>query len=101
MSLLSTNIANMKRLSLRGVKLRATESEIELITLDNNKIKALVKRVIMGERSYSKQDIVIKIMEANNISSKAAERVFTIILQAGAIESTPSNRYFLADSTPF
>ena len=163
MSLLSTDIAKVKRLSLREVKLPAPEIRVEPITpilverpptdeeiaysklvainplieelverldlvsiktgerikkvelredikpetevkaqeIDKPKLIALAQRVIERENSYSKEDIVARIKEATNVNQERAERGFNLILQAGAIEPTPGDRYYLTGSTPF
>jgi len=144
MSLLSTDITKVKRLSLKEVKLPAPELRVEPITpilveelverldlvsiktgerikkvelredikphpepeikaqeIDKPKLIALAQRVIEGENSYSKEDIVARIKEATNVNQERAERGFNLILQAGAIEPTPGDRYYLTGSTPF
>ena len=165
MSLLSTDIAKVKRLSLREVKLPTTERKIEPITpilverpptdeeiaysrlvainplieelverldlvsittgerikkvelredikphpepeikaqeIDRSKLIALAHRVIEGENSYSREDIIERIKEATNVNQERAEKGFTLILQAGAIEPTLGDRYYLTGSTPF
>lgn len=165
MSLLSTNIAKVKRLSLREVKLPTTERRVEPITpilverpptdeeiaysrlvainpiieelverldlvsittgerirkvelredikphpepkvkaqeIDRPKLIALAQRVIEGENSYSREEIIERIKEATNVNQERAERGFNLILQAGAIEPTLGDRYYLTGSTPF
>jgi hypothetical protein len=166
MSLLSTDITKVKRLSLREVKLPAPELRVEPITpilverppsdeeiaysklvainpiieelverldlvsiktgerirkvelredikphpepeinaqeIDKHKLIALAQRVIEGENSYSKEDIVARIKEATNVNQDRAERGFNLILQAGAIEQTINPElYYLVGSTPF
>jgi len=165
MSLLSTDITKVKRLSLREVKLPAPEVRVELITpilvevpptdeeiiysrfvainplledlvdsldlvsittgerirkielreeykphpepkikaqeIDKPKLIALAQRVIEGENSYSREEIIERIKEATNVNQERADRGFTLILQAGAIEPTLGDRYYLTGSTPF
>jgi len=163
MSLLSTDITRVKRLSLREVKLPAPELRVEPITpilvkrpptgeeiaysslvsinplieklverldlvsiktgerikkvelrediklhpepeikeIDKPKLIALAQKVIEREDSYSKEDIIARIKEATNVSQERAEIGFNLMLQAGAIEFTPGDRYFLTGSTPF
>ena len=166
MSLLSTDIAKVKRLSLREVKLPTTERKVEPITpilverpptdeeiaysrlvaisplieelverldlvsittgerirkvelredikphpeteikakeIDKPKLIALAQRVIEGENSYSRADIIERIKEATNVNQERAERGFNLILQAGAIEQTINPElYYLVGSTPF
>ena len=165
MSLLSTDIAKVKRLSLREIKLPTTERRVEPITpilverpptdeeiaysklvainplieelvecldlvsiktgerirkvelredikphpepkikaqeVDKPKLIALAQRVIEGENSYSKEEIVARIKEATNVSQERADIGFNLMLQAGAIEITPGDSYYLTGSTPF
>ena len=163
MSLLSTDIAKVKRLSLREVKLPTTERKVEPITpilverpptdeeiaysklvainplieelverldlvsittgerinkvevkeeykphpkvkaqeLDKPRLIALAQRVIEGERSYTKEEVIERIKEATKVSQERAEVGFNLILQAGAIEATLRDRYYLTGSTPF
>ena len=165
MSLLSTDIAKVKKLSLREVKLPTTERKVEPITpilverpptdeeiaysrlvainplleelverldlvsittgerirkveltedikphpepkvkaqeIDKPKLIALAQRVIEGENSYSREEIIERIKEATNVSQERAERGFNLILQAGAIEPTLGDRYYLTGSSPF
>jgi hypothetical protein len=166
MSLLFTDIAKVKRLSLREVKLPAPERRVEPITpvqierpptaeeiaysklvainplidelverldlvsiktgerikkvevkeaykphrepkikaqeIDKPKLIALVQRVIEGENSYSREEIIERIKEATNVNQERADRGFNLILQAGAIKKTINpERYYLVGSTPF
>ena len=159
MSLLNVDIAKVKRLSLREVKLPTTERRVEPITpptdeeiaysrlvainplleelverldlvsiktgerirkvelredikphpepeikakeIDKPKLIALAQRVIEGENSYSREEIIERIKEVTNVSQERAERGFNLILQAGAIEPTLGDRYYLTGSTPF
>ena len=165
MSLLSTDIAKVKRFSLREVKLPTTERRVEPITpilverpptdeeiaysklvainplieelverldlvseitgerikkaelredikphqepeikpqeIDEPNLIALAQRVIEGEDSYYKEEIIERIKEATNVNQERAERGFNLILQAGAIEPTLRDRYYLTGSTPF
>lgn len=162
MSLLSTDIAKIKRLSLKDVKLPATdrraepilverpptdeeivysklvsinplleelverldlvsittgerirkvelredikphpEPEVKAQEIDKPKLIALAQRIIEGENSYSREEIIERIKEATNVNQERAERGFNLILQAGAIEPTQGDRYYLTGSTPF
>jgi hypothetical protein len=161
MSLLSTDITKVKRLSLKEVRLPAPDSRVDLITLierpptdeeiayskmiaknsliedlverldlvsiktgerikkvelredikphpepeikaqEIDKLIALAQRVIEGENSYSKAEIVARIKEATNVNQERAEIGFKLMLQAGALETTPVESYYLTGSTPF
>lgn len=101
MSLLTTDITKVKRLSLREVKLPTPEPEVKFQEMDKPKRIALAQRVIEGENSYTKEEVIERIKEATNVNQERAERGFKLILQAGAIEPTPGDRYYLTGSTPF
>lgn len=91
---------------IRKVELREEykphpEPEIKAQEIDKPKLIALAQRVIEGENSYSREEIIERIKEATNVSQERAERGFNLILQAGAIEPTLGDRYYLTGSTPF
>ena len=91
---------------IRKVELREDikphpEPEIKAKEIDRPKLIALAQRVIEGENSYSREEIIERIKEATNVSQERAERGFNLILQAGAIEPTLGDRYYLTGSTPF
>ena len=75
--------------------------EIKPQDVDRPKLIALAHRVIEGGNSYIKEDIIERIKEATNVSQERAERGFTLILQAGIIDLTTGDRYYLTGSTPF
>lgn len=87
MSLLSTDITKVKRLSLREVRLPAPDSRVDLITL--------------VERPPTDEEIVARLKEATNVNQERAEIGFKLMLQAGALETTPVETYYLINSTPF
>jgi|AntRauTorckE6833_2_1112554.scaffolds.fasta_scaffold14964_3 hypothetical protein len=91
---------------IKKVKLREDikphpEPEIKTKKIDKPKLIALAKKVIEGENSYSKEDIVARIKEATNVNRERAERGFNLMLQAGAIDLTLGDSYYLTGSTPF
>ena len=91
---------------IRKVELREDikphpEPEIKAQEIDKPKLIALAQRVIEGENNYSREEIVTRIKEATNVSQERADRGFNLILQAGAIEPTLGDRYYLTGSTPF
>jgi hypothetical protein len=91
----------IKKVELREDIKPHPEPEIKAQEIDKPKLIALAQRVIEGENSYSKEDIVARIKEATNVNQERAEIGFNLILQAGAIEPTPGDRYYLTGSTPF
>jgi hypothetical protein len=92
----------IKKVELREDIKPHPEPEIKAQEIDKAKLIALAQRVIEGENSYSKEDIVARIKEATNVNQERAERGFNLILQAGAIEQTINlELYYLVGSTPF
>lgn len=77
------------------------EPEIKTKEIDKPKLIALAQRVIEGENSYSREEIIERIKEATNVNQERADRGFNLVLQAGAIEPTLGDRYYLTGSTPF
>ena len=75
--------------------------EVEAQEIDKPKLIALAQKVIQGENSYSREDIIARIKEATNVNQGRAERGFNLMLDAGAIEPTLGGRYYLTGSTPF
>jgi len=91
---------------IRKVELREDikphpDTEIKAKEIDKPKLIALAQRVIEGENSYSREDIIERIKEATNVNQERADRGFNLFLQAGAIEPTLGDRYYLTGSTPF
>jgi len=113
MSLLSTDITKVKRLSLTGVKLRAPETQVESITppqveptppqekTDRPRLVALAQRLIRGEDNYTKEEVIARLISETKVDQDRAERGFNLMLQAGALEITPASTYYLTGSTPF
>jgi hypothetical protein len=69
--------------------------------IDKPKLIALAQRLLKGETSYSKEELIAIIKEATNVNQDRAEKGFNLILQAGAIEIIIGGRYCLIGSTPF
>lgn len=111
MSLLFTDITKVKRLSIRDVKLPAPELRVDPITsiqvdrpptFGEIELKLIAQRVIEGENSYNKEEIIAKIIEVTKVSQERAEIGFNLILKAGAIEQTINpDLYYLGGSIPF
>lgn len=91
----------IKRVDLREDIKPHPEPEVKALETDKPKLIALAQRVIEGENSYSREEIIERIKEATNVNQDRAERGFNLILQAGAIETTLGDRYYLTGSTPF
>jgi len=97
----------VERLDLVSIKTGERIKKVDLPKIerpkeiDKPKLIALAQGVIEGENSYSKEDIIARIKEATNVSQERAEIGFNLILQAGIIEFTLGESYFLTGSTPF
>lgn len=92
----------IKKVELREKYKPHPEPEIKAQEIDKPKLIALAQRVIEGENSYSREEIIERIKEATNANQERAERGFTLLLQAGAIEQTINPElYYLTGSTPF
>jgi hypothetical protein len=89
----------IKKVELREDIKPHPEPKIKALEID--KLIALAQRVIEGENSYSKEEIVARIKEATNVNQERAEIGFKLMLQAGALETTPVESYYLTGSTPF
>ena len=119
MSLLSTDIAKVKRLSLKEVKLPSPERIAEPIKRvipptaeeraysrlvetkpDKETLIALAQRLIKGEAMHSKEEIIQAIEQGSKVSPERAERGFNLMLEAGAFELI-GDSYYLTGSTPF
>ena len=77
------------------------EPKVKAQEIDKPKLIALAQRVIQGENNYTKDEIIERIKEATKVNSDRAERGFNLFLQAGAIEPTLGDRYYLTGGTPF
>jgi hypothetical protein len=91
----------IKKVDLREDNKPHPEKEVKAMELDKPKLIALAQRVIEGENSYSKEEVVDRIKEATDVSQERAERGFSFMLQAGAIKPTLGDKYYLISSTPF
>jgi hypothetical protein len=91
----------IKKVELREDIKPHPEPKIKAQEIDKPKLIALAQRVIEGENSYSKEEIVARLKEATNVNQERAEIGFKLMLQAGALETTPAETYYLINSTPF
>lgn len=65
------------------------------------KLIDLAQRIIKGENSYTREEIIERIKEATNVNQERAENGFNLFLENGEIEPTLGNSYYLKGSTPF
>lgn len=91
----------IRKVDLREAIKPSVEPKIERKEIDKPKLTTFAQKVLKGQKSYSKREIIERIIETTNVSQERAERGFNLILQAGAIEPTLGDRYYLTGSTPF
>ena len=113
MSLLSTDITQLKRLSLSGDNKPAPPSPPKdvapkeprptptQVKIDVPGLISLAHRLIRPESSYSKEEVLDRIIAQTQVDQDRAERGFNLMLEAKALEVTPAQTYYLAGSTPF
>jgi hypothetical protein len=109
MSLLSVDITKVKRLSLKKletkpepIKTSPPEPPQEPNSgLDVPRLTSISQELLRAQESYTRDAIIDKIQEVMKIPQDRAERGFNMMLQAGALEVTPANTYYLSGSTPF
>ena len=84
-----------------------TEERIERVEVEEEptpdpKLKALAGRIIEGEKSYTREELISKIAEGTKTPQKRAENGFNLMLESGAIKSINKlGLYYLGASTPF
>jgi hypothetical protein len=113
MSLLSVDITKVKRLSFLGVNKPAPQSLPKdtapseprttptLDKIDVPRLISLAQGLITGEDNYTKEEVIARLISETKVDQDRAERGFNLMLQAGALETTPASTYYLAGSTPF
>ena len=70
--------------------------------INTTKLIALAERLLKGETTYSKEEIITKLQEATKVGRDRAEVGFTKMLDSGAIDGIiGGERYYLSTSTPF
>lgn len=90
MSLLSIDILTPKPLSFGDVPSKSTR-----------KLQDLAHRSIPEQDSFTQEEAVELIAKTTGTDTTRARTGLNAMVAAGAIERTPSGRYFLAGSTPF
>lgn len=90
---------------IRKVELREEvlppKSKVKAQEIDKPKLIALAQKLIEGDNSYTRPEIIDRIKKVTQVSQERAERGFNLLLEAGAIEPTLGDRYYLTGSTPF
>jgi len=97
----NTTGERIKKVKLKEQIKPIPKPEIKAMEIDKPKLIALAQRVIKEAYSYSKDEAIDLIKETTNVSKERAERGFNLMLQAGAIELTLGDSYYLTGSTPF
>ena len=77
------------------------DTEPKTHTANKEKLLALALRILKGERTYTKEDIVGLIINDMKVNQDRAEKGFNLLLQSGAIQPVGWGRYYLTGSTPF
>lgn len=66
------------------------------------KLIALAERLLKGETTYSKEEIITRLQEGTKVDRDRAEVGFTKMLDSGVIDGIiGGERYYLSTSTPF
>ena len=91
----------IKKVDLKTDNKPHPEPEIKVKEIDKPKLIALAQRVIDKENNYSKEDLVNRIINITNVNQERADKGFNLMLEAGAIQYTKVDTYFLTGSTPF
>lgn len=91
----------IKKVELREDIKPHPETEIKAKEIDKPKLIALAQRVIEGENSYSREDLIERIKEATKVNRERAERGFNLMFEVGILETIQGDRYYLTGSTPF
>ena len=94
-------VSNTTGERIKKVNIAHKKPEVKAQEIDNFKLIALAQRIIEKRNSYTKEEVIDKIKEATNVNQERAEKGLNLILQAGAIEIIPGERYIIKGSTPF
>jgi len=94
-------VSNTTGERIKKVNIAHIKPEVKAQEIDNFKLIALAQRIIEKRNSYTKEEVIDKIKEATNVNQERAEKGLNLILQAGAIEIIPGERYIIKGSTPF
>jgi len=99
--LIETLFKKFDLVSITGEAFKKGEVKKKPKKLEKDKIVAFTQRIVKGEDSYTKAEIIEKIKTATNVNQERAEKGFNLMLQAESIETLPNGRYYLTGSTPF
>ena len=82
-----------------GDKIKKVKTEA--VAIPSLELLAIARSAIEERNNYTTAKVKERIKEASSSSQEGADRLFSLILQAGYLEATPEGRYYLAGSTPF
>jgi hypothetical protein len=91
----------IKKVELPEEYKKLPEPEVKSKEVDKPKLLALALRILNGERTYTKEDIIGRIIADMKVNQERAEKGFNLLLQVGAIQPVGWGRYYLTGSTPF
>ncbi len=91
----------IKKVELPEEYIKLPEPEVKSKEVDKPKLLALALRILNGERTYTKEDVIGRIIADMKVNQERAEKGFNLLLQVGAIQPVGWGRYYLTGSTPF
>jgi hypothetical protein len=91
----------IKKVELPEEYKKLPEPEVKSKEVDKPKLLALALRILNGERTYTKEDVIGRIIADMKVNQERAEKGFNLLLQVGAIQPVGWGRYYLTGSTPF
>jgi len=75
--------------------------EVKSQPIDINKLRKITERVLSRNTSYTKEEVIYKIQQTTKVDRDRVERGFTLMVEAGVIETANQELYCLGGSTPF
>jgi hypothetical protein len=92
----------IRKLEVIGVDVADIEPILEPIKPPDKNILKQIANVVLGLRNNLYKEVLIaKIGAESKVDKNRAEIGFNLMLQAGIIERTNVNTYYLTESTPF
>jgi len=86
--------------SRTGERINKTETKDQR-KVNKPQLLSVAKKIIDKENNYSKEEIINKLKGETKGDHERAEKGFNLMVEAGVIEATPGDRYYLTGSTPF
>ena len=75
--------------------------EVKSQPIDINKLRKITERVLSRNTSYTKEEVIYRIQQTTKVDRDRVERGFTLMVEAGVIETANQELYCLGGSTPF